>query len=121
MAKTKKKITKKSTSTEQDATVIRISASDKKEKKPATKTINRKKTATTEPARQAAPKKRGAVRAFFGYFKGAWQELKLVRWPTRKATWGLTLAVLLFSAFFVVFILLIDAGFKYMFELLYKK
>lgn len=53
-----------------------------------------------------------------GYFKGAWYELKQVRWPTRKATWGLTVAVLLFSAFFVVLILLLDAFFKFIFELI---
>ncbi len=51
-----------------------------------------------------------------GYFKGAWVELKQVRWPTRKATWSLTLAVLLFSAFFVVLILLLDALFQFIFK-----
>jgi len=54
------------------------------------------------------------------YFKGAWVELKQVRWPTRKATWGLTLAVIVFSAFFVVLILLLDAFFKFIFELIIK-
>ena len=54
------------------------------------------------------------------YFKGAWIELKQVRWPTRKSTWGLTVAVLLFSTFFVVLILLLDAFFKYIFELMIK-
>ncbi len=54
------------------------------------------------------------------YFKGAWTELKQVRWPTRKATWGLTIAVILFSAFFVVLILLLDAFFKFIFELMIK-
>lgn len=51
-----------------------------------------------------------------GYFKGSWEELKQVRWPTRRATWSLTGAVLAFSAFFVVLILLLDAGFKLLFE-----
>ncbi len=53
-----------------------------------------------------------------GYFKGAWYELRQVRWPTRRATWGLTLAVLLFSAFFVFLILLLDLLFKYLFGLI---
>jgi len=53
-----------------------------------------------------------------GYFRGAWFELRQVRWPTRRATWGLTLAVILFSAFFVVLILLLDLLFKYLFELI---
>ncbi|MBC7564968.1 preprotein translocase subunit SecE [Candidatus Saccharibacteria bacterium] len=55
-----------------------------------------------------------------GYFKGAWTELRLVRWPTRRATWGLTFAVILFSAFFVVIILLLDILFKYLFEIILK-
>lgn len=50
------------------------------------------------------------------YFKGAWAELKLVRWPTRSATWALTAAVIIFTAIFAVFILLLDAGFKILFE-----
>lgn len=60
-------------------------------------------------------------RASGSYFKGAWVELRQVRWPTRRATWGLTFAVLAYSAFFVVVILLLDAGFKYMFELILGK
>ena len=52
------------------------------------------------------------------YFKGAWAELRQVRWPTRQATWGLTFAVIVFSAFFVVIIVLLDLLFKYLFELI---
>lgn len=78
----------------------------------------------TKSTKQAStvdtPKKRGIIRAFFGYFAGAWYELRQVRWPSRRATWSLTFAVLLFSLFFVVFILLLDAGFKYLFEQLLK-
>lgn len=54
------------------------------------------------------------------YFKGAWIELKQVRWPNRKATWGLTLAVILFTVFFVILIILLDAGFKELFKLILK-
>lgn len=61
--------------------------------------------------------KRGNI---FTYFKGAWYELRQVHWPTRGATWGLTGAVLAFSAFFVVSILLLDAFFKWIFELILK-
>ena len=58
--------------------------------------------------------------AIGGYFKGAWVELRLVRWPTRRATWGLTIAVLIFSAFFVVVILLLDMLFQFSFDLILK-
>ncbi len=65
-------------------------------------------------------KKPRFLSGFFGYFVGAWQELRQVHWPTRSATWGLTGAVLAFSAFFVVFILVLDAIFKYIFETILK-
>ena len=54
------------------------------------------------------------------YFKGAWTELRQVRWPNRKATWGLVFAVVAFTLFFVVLIVLLDAGFKMLFELILK-
>jgi len=71
------------------------------------------------------PKKepKGALKILFaigGYFKGAWIELRQVRWTTRKATWSLTLAVILFTAFFFLLILLLDFGFKELFNLILK-
>ncbi len=52
----------------------------------------------------------------YGYVKGSWQELRQVRWPNRKATWSLTLAVILFTLFFVLIILLLDAAFQFLFK-----
>jgi len=98
----------------QDKTkVTRISASDsaKKPRSSAKKTTAKKVAANEQKQRNF-----GILGRIGGYFKGAWVELRQVHWPTRKATWGLTGAVLLFSAFFVVFITLLDAGFKYVFE-----
>jgi preprotein translocase SecE subunit len=54
------------------------------------------------------------------YFKGSWQELKLVRWPDRKSTWSMTLAVILFTAFFVALIILLDMGFQELLNLIIK-
>ncbi|MFZ3009843.1 MAG: preprotein translocase subunit SecE [Candidatus Microsaccharimonas sp.] len=100
--------------------VTRISAKDS-----STKTVK------VSGKKSAAPKKRSPVRdrsdmhpilrgliSIGGYFKGAWIELRQVRWPSRSATWSLTLAVILFSAFFAVIILLLDLLFKYLFELI---
>ncbi len=78
----------------------------------------------TSKAAKAAPKKSrrlrikmpGWLRAIGGYFKGAWQELRLVRWPNRRATWGMTLAVILFSLFFAGLILGLDTLFHYLFK-----
>lgn len=101
------------------STVTRITATDAPSSKKST-TANKK---TEKVASQ--PKTSRKVLVIFkpllaigGYFKGSWQELRQVRWPTRKATWGLTGAVIGFTAFFIVLILLLDAGFKYLFELI---
>ncbi len=105
--------------------VTRISAKDdapKKEKtssKAGSKAVKGpkalKSTRATKKAQQSSDEARGSLAT---YFKGAWHELKQVRWPNRKATWSLTAAVLLFSAFFVAFILLLDLLFGYLFELI---
>ena len=78
-----------------------------------------KKAAVSKKA--AKPARKPAVwtkpfRAIGGYFKGAWVELRQVRWPDRKATWGLTLAVILFSLFFSLVILGLDWVFSYLFK-----
>lgn len=52
-----------------------------------------------------------------GYFEGAWRELRQVRWPDRRASWSLTLAVILFSLFFAGIIL----GLDYLFNELFRK
>jgi len=95
--------------------VTRISAKDSAPIAKTKKAIAKKTQRTPRAPRNRFVK---TLFAIGGYFRGAWQELRLVRWPTRKATWGLTLAVILFSAFFVVLILLLDLLFKYLFELI---
>lgn len=78
-------------------------------------------TARKAPAKKAPKEKEPSNNVFArigGYFVGAWEELKQVRWPNRKSTWGLSIAVILFSLFFVVVILLLDILFKYLFELI---
>lgn len=64
--------------------------------------------------RSRAPK---PLRAIGAYFSGAWYELMQVRWPNRRATWSLTFAVLVFTAFFSGLILLLD----YLFQMLFKE
>lgn len=102
--------------------VTRITASDsaKPAKKQTSKTTNASK-AKKQPIKAAkAERSWGVLGSFGGYFKGAWKELRQVHWPTRSATWSLTSAVLIFAAFFIVFITLLDAGFKFMFEQILK-
>ncbi len=56
------------------------------------------------------------LRAIGGYFTGSWRELRQVNWPTRRATWGMTLAVILFTLVLAIIILLLDIGFERLFK-----
>ena len=127
MAK-RKSDTKSSNKTEEASSkVVRIKASDSKSSKTKKASTSRSakvaadKKATKKPVEKKtsanlAKKRGGWLRSFLGYFKNSWIELKQVHWPTRKATWSLTFAVLVFSGFYVLFIMLLDAGFKTLFE-----
>ena len=89
----------------------------------ASKTASKKVPKASKPVKVRKEPTNPFVKNLFaigGYFKGAWTELRQVRWPTRRATWGLTLAVILFSAFFAIVILLLDILFKYLFEIILK-
>lgn len=98
-----------------EATVTHISATDSRAS--AKKALVAAKK--PQPAVATQKKKRpNPLKATGGYFAGAWEELKQVRWPNRKATWSLVGALLIFTAFFVVLILLLDALFKYVFQLI---
>ena len=44
------------------------------------------------------------------YFRNSWKELKQVTWTTRRETWQLTLAVIIFSVIFGVIIAIVDFG-----------
>ncbi len=125
--------------------VTRITATDSssapkkpkaKQVKPAPKaaktTKTAKTTAVTAVKKEAdtakdAPRNRRRIRAknpfapFWRYLKGAWYELRQVRWPDRRSTWKMTGALLLFTFFFVVIILLLDAGFSELFKLIMGK
>ena len=101
--------------------VTRIKASDstaKKVSKPArsAKAVDTS-TATTTKSRRIRISA-GPFGRIARYVKGSWYELRQVRWPDRRATWGMTGALLAFTAFFVVIILLLDAAFSYLFKLI---
>jgi preprotein translocase SecE subunit len=56
------------------------------------------------------------LKAFFGYFSGSWRELRQVRWPNRRASWSLTLAVIIFTLAMVALILILDYAFEQLFK-----
>lgn len=112
----------KRTTTNVKTTAKTVSAAPKKAVAASSATpAVEKKTDKKAPAKKAKKRfsnKKANEQKKVGYFKGAWIELKQVRWPNRKATWSLTFAVILFTAFFVVLVLLVDAVFKYLFDLI---
>ena len=111
-----------SKASDDDKNVIRIKAtgSGKSSRKKAVEQTD--EIAETKPAKIKPVKNESGshnpFQAITAYFKGAWFELRQVRWPDRQSTWSLTGAVLLFTAFFMVLILLLDALFQYVFKLI---
>lgn len=119
--KAKKSTKKKATPAKTVSTVTHIKASDSAPSKPVTLAVTPQTKARTKRASAVSAKSVFAPLIAAGtYFKGAWYELRQVSWPNRKETWSLTAAVMIFSAFFIVLIVLLDALFKYLFELILK-
>ena len=48
--------------------------------------------------------------------RDSWRELRQVRWPNRKMTWKMVLAVLVYTALFMVIISLLDLFFSWLFN-----
>ena len=114
----------KKSETSSGTRVRRIKATDDAPKKqPAAKSAKataKKKEVVKQPKPAVEKPSKNPFKAMAGYFKGAWYELKQVRWPNRASTWSMTGAVLLFTAFFVVLVLLLDTGFNWVFEQLLR-
>ncbi len=53
---------------------------------------------------------------FARYIRDSWREIRQVRWPSRKATWKLFFAILIYTLLFVAVIMLLDALFTWIFE-----
>lgn len=95
--------------------VLKDKKQEKLEKKVAKKAEKSAKSAEKKPFLLIRPF------VYFGrYLKESWQELRQVRWPNRKATWKMVLAVLVYTAIFVVMITLLDIFFSWLFNLMIK-
>lgn len=112
---TKTKIAK--TQAKQQAKLAKTKAKAAKAKTKAK--IKAKATTPEKPLKQVFLLARPFV-ALGRYLRDSWRELRQVRWPNRKATWKMTLAVLVYCAIFIVFIMLLDALFTFIFDLLLK-
>ena len=124
------------------AKITRINASDSpKKKEEETPTITRKKV-VVEDKKSEKLKRKEAKKAeknidkksekkpfilirpivyLFRYIRDSWRELRQVRWPNRKATWKMVLAVIVYTILFVVIISLLDIFFSWLFNLILGK
>ena len=126
------------------AKITRIKASDshKNEERDAEPTITRKKVvvkdkkaekaknkARKELEKNAGDRKSGKkpfilFRPFVAlarYIRDAWREIRQVRWPNRKTTWKMVLAVVIYTALFVLLITLLDLFFTWLFNIILGK
>ncbi len=109
---------------ESEATITRkkMVVKDKKQEKKKAKETRKAEKAAKKAAKAEENKKvfilfRPFV-AFFRYLRDSWRELRQVRWPSRKDTWKMMLAVVVYTALFVVIILLLDLFFRWLFGLI---
>lgn len=105
------------------AKITRIRAKDEPRKAEVEKPTKVKKLVAVEEPKKAKESKKTFVLfrpfvAFFRYLKNAFKEIRQVRWPSRKATWKMVLAVLIYTALFVVVISLLDLFFTWLFNLI---
>ena len=52
------------------------------------------------------------------YIRDSWLEIRQVRWPSRKTTWKMLLAIFVYTALIVVVITLLDMLFTFLFNLI---
>ncbi len=98
--------------------VVKDKKQDKKKQKEARKVAKEIKT-----AEKAEGKKKVFILfrpfvAFFRYLHNAWKEIRQVRWPNRKATWKMVLAVLVYTTLFMILISVLDLFFTWLFNLI---
>ena len=124
------------------AKITRIKANDSPEKREDdAPTITRKKVVTSDKKTEKLKKKQAKeaekkidkenekkpfilFRPFvylWRYIRDSWRELRQVRWPNRKATWKMVLAVIIYTIIFVVLITLLDLFFTWLFNIILGK
>ena len=77
-----------------------------------------KTAAKAKKAHEKADKKSLAQKESKNYFKNAWLELRQVRWPSKKATWKMVLAIFVYTGIFIAIIMLLDALFTWLFGII---
>jgi len=53
---------------------------------------------------------------WLAYFRNSWKELRQVTWPSRRESWQLTSAVIIFATIFGILIAIVDFGLDKLFK-----
>lgn len=93
---------------------------DQKAAKSATKNAKKAKKSSEEKTLKEVFILARPFVALGRYIRDSWREIRRVRWPNRKATWKMTGAVLAYCIAFMVFIVLLDGFFTWLFGLIIK-
>ena len=106
-------VTKVKAATKAEAEVVtKVKAATKAEADAATKPKKAGKKHKTPKFIRVITK---PFRAFGRYLRDSWGELRQVRWPSRKATWKLTLAVIVYCGILIAIIMGLDLVFTELF------
>ncbi len=88
------------------------------------KTVAKKITSEAKIKKEAKkePKKvrRNPISRFFAYIRDSFREIKLVKWPNRKESWSMTLAVIIYSLIIIAVVVLLDNLYSWLFKLVVK-
>lgn len=111
--------------TEQTSQKTSVAKNNGKKASDSKKSSNSKKANDSEKAGKKAGKKHKTPKlirvitrpfqAFGRYLRDSWGELRQVRWPSRKATWKLTLAVIVYCGILIAIIMGLDLVFTELF------
>ena len=107
------------------ANITRIKAHE--DPKPEAKQSEAKKSAVKPPKTKPQKAQKEGKKPFilfrpfvaFGrYLRDSWRELRQVRWPNRKTTWKMVLAVLVYTVLFIGLLVVLDILFDWIFSLI---
>ena len=95
---------------------------------PKAKEAAKKAAKATEVAKKKSTKRSAEKKPFIlwrplvylgRYLRDSWREIRQVRWPNRKTTWQMVLAVVVYTVIFMIFISLLDLLFSWLAGILF--
>ena len=87
----------------------KVSVKAKNSESKKTKIAAKKAAKAADKDAKKSLKKADGKEKKVGYFRGAFRELRQVRWPNRKETWKMTLSVIIYVVILAAAIMLLDA------------